>query len=140
MPVDDLYWNSIDFGSEESLQDPPSKQYVDPWDLENYAYIREHLDSIDLNSTSNPSTSGSAMAVNSTSFHYVPGDHQQIKDQQNYVAIEEIQDYRTKNRPIKDRNALSDRDFDDSGEFLKTFKDRKCRSKNLANFLVILLW
>lgn len=80
MPVDDIYWNSIDFGSEEeSLHDSPSpKHYVDPWDLENYAYIREHLDS-------DPYSSDEfATEVNSTSFRYVP-----LRDQ-NYAAIEEV--------------------------------------------------
>lgn len=88
MPVDDLYWNAIDFGSDnESIHDPNSKHYVDPWDLENYAYIREHLDSIDLSSNPSGSSSGDGEFVggsssngefveaNSTSFYYVPAQN-----------------------------------------------------------------
>ncbi|EFA10072.1 uncharacterized protein LOC100142083 [Tribolium castaneum] len=82
MPVDDIYWNSIDFGSEEeSLHSPSPKHYVDPWDLENYAYIREHLDSIDV--SSDPSGSDDFTTdVNSTSFRYVP-----LQRDQNYEEV-----------------------------------------------------
>ena len=85
MPVDDIYWNSIDFGSEEeSVHDSPSmKHYVDPWDLENYAYIREHLDSVDI--SSDPRSDDFA---HSTSFSSVP-----VQREQNYAAIDEIRGY-----------------------------------------------
>lgn len=43
------------FDSDRSLSNSP-KDYIDPWDLENYAYIKQHLDSMDLNS--DPSSSG----------------------------------------------------------------------------------
>ncbi|RZC39880.1 uncharacterized protein BDFB_004140 [Asbolus verrucosus] len=97
MPMDDLYWNSIDFGSEESLHEPSLKHYVDPWDLENYAYIREHLDSIDLDS--DPSSSNDfATEATSSSFRYAPVE-------QNYAAIEEVRGYekpssRSRNRHV----------------------------------------
>ncbi|KAJ8933360.1 hypothetical protein NQ314_014075 [Rhamnusium bicolor] len=75
MPGDDLYWNPVDFDSEESLEFQPREPYVDPWDLENYAYIREHLESMEL--SSNPSapsgSSGEFAEANSNSFYYVPG-------------------------------------------------------------------
>lgn len=55
--MDALYWNSISFGSEESLVNPTtSKDYIDPWDLENYAYIREQLNSTELSSEASSSS------------------------------------------------------------------------------------
>lgn len=40
-----IYWNSVgSHRSSESSGDTGSggRQYVDPWDLENYAYLRRH--------------------------------------------------------------------------------------------------
>ncbi|XP_057336313.1 mediator of RNA polymerase II transcription subunit 13-like [Microplitis mediator] len=38
-----IYWNSIDSQRSSSSGDAGSaRQYVDPWDLENYAYLRRH--------------------------------------------------------------------------------------------------
>lgn len=105
MAVDDLYWNSIDFGSEESIPQT-QKHYVDPWDLENYAYIRQHLDSLDL--SSDPSSLEEPTDSNSSSFYYAPqtGRHfpslsghrydSLASDQvnSNYEAIEEVSPYR----------------------------------------------
>lgn len=70
MPADVLYWNSVDFDSDESIQNTIPRHYVDPWDLENYAYIREHLDSLDV--SSEQSSYGEAIEANS-SFYYTPG-------------------------------------------------------------------
>ncbi|KAL1489316.1 hypothetical protein ABEB36_014237 [Hypothenemus hampei] len=77
----DIYWSSTESDSDESYRNGPyeskAKQpYVDPWDLENYAYIREHLDSMDLNSNPGPTTKPTedfAFETNSNSFFYVPG-------------------------------------------------------------------
>ena len=42
---DSIYWSAIDFESEDSDSTQPatsvSRHYVDPWDLENYIYIRK---------------------------------------------------------------------------------------------------
>lgn len=78
MPANDLYWNSVDFGSEEeSIPDASLRNYVDPWDLENYAYIREHLDSEPVSSDEH--------TENSTSFCYMG-----LQREQSYAAIEEV--------------------------------------------------
>lgn len=100
MAVEDLYWNSIDFSSEESIPQL-QKDYIDPWDLENYAYIRQHLDSLDL--SSDPSSLEEPTDSNSSSFyyspkHYAPISHQQRYDSlmsdQGYAAIEEVAPWR----------------------------------------------
>lgn len=97
MAVEDLYWNSIDFSSEESIPQL-QKDYIDPWDLENYAYIRQHLDSLDL--SSDPSSSLEEPSdSNSSSFYYLPKPpHQQKYDSlmsdQGYAAIEEVTPWR----------------------------------------------
>ncbi|XP_018561940.1 uncharacterized protein LOC108904047 isoform X2 [Anoplophora glabripennis] len=112
MPGDALYWNPVEADSEESLDYPSKEPYVDPWDLENYAYIREHLDSMEL--SSNPSapsgSSGEFAEANSHSFYYVPGNGQVgppyvpnvqekrrydsvASEQENYAAIDEVKMY-----------------------------------------------
>ncbi|KAK9722523.1 hypothetical protein QE152_g19617 [Popillia japonica] len=105
MPADDLYWSPIDFDSEESHNF--YKSYIDPWDLENYAYIRQHLDSLELSSGS--SSPGEQLESTST-FTYLPGDARYgsvIQSDRtaasNYAAIDEIdvvdsRDYMTKHR------------------------------------------
>ncbi|KAL3270233.1 hypothetical protein HHI36_009288 [Cryptolaemus montrouzieri] len=70
MPMSNIYGTSTDVESDESL--PPmvqSSHYVDPWDLENYAYLREHLDSSDL--PSDPTSLADFVEAQS-SFDYVP--------------------------------------------------------------------
>ncbi|KAJ8669043.1 hypothetical protein QAD02_000302, partial [Eretmocerus hayati] len=37
-----IYWDSVDSSAGSSSADSGSRNYVDPWDLENYAYIRRH--------------------------------------------------------------------------------------------------
>lgn len=74
------------------------KDYIDPWDLENYAYIRQHLDSIDLNS--DPSSSGESSDQYYQHHHQQPSNSRVSPRQQqldsfephssNYAAIEEI--------------------------------------------------
>lgn len=113
MPGDALYWNPVDVDSEGSTDYPSREPYVDPWDLENYAYIREHLDSMEL--SSNPSapsrSSGEFAEANSHSFYYVPGGGSQagspyvpnmqekrhydslVSEQENYAAIDEVKMY-----------------------------------------------
>lgn len=101
MAVEDLYWNSIDFGSEESIPNMHQKHYVDPWDLENYAYIRQHLDSLDL--SSDPSSLGDRTESNSSSFYYTPATARNVSavprryesftsehGNSNYAAIEDV--------------------------------------------------
>lgn len=128
--MDDIYWNSISFGSEESLQE--SKPYVDPWDLENYAYIRSHLDSVE--NASDPSSSGEFAEQNSTSFYYVPGIpppkrntkyesrdkvrgyDSMVIEQGNYAAIDEVKQYVRRPRVEERRIRSHSRDVDfDSG-------------------------
>ncbi|XP_060527601.1 uncharacterized protein LOC132702819 [Cylas formicarius] len=113
MPPDEFYWNGTESESEESLKDyhtlPQSRNqpsYIDPWDLENYAYIREHLDSMEL--SSNPSlplsgtSSGDLAEAHSTSFLYVPGNKRivdvnrtyEAADQGNYADIDELRSER----------------------------------------------
>lgn len=48
------------FGSEDSMPTHQnSREYIDPWDLENYAYIRDQLDSVEV--SSQPSSAGESL-------------------------------------------------------------------------------
>ncbi|KAG5861678.1 hypothetical protein JTB14_010577 [Gonioctena quinquepunctata] len=72
MPGDSFYWSPVENDTDESLRE--KEEYIDPWDLENYAYIREHLDSMELSSDpSVPSGSSGEFAEATHSFDYVPG-------------------------------------------------------------------
>ncbi|GJQ71621.1 hypothetical protein Trydic_g11321 [Trypoxylus dichotomus] len=125
MPADDLYWSPIDFESEESNNF--YRSYIDPWDLENYAYIRQHLDSLELSSGS----SGPEEQLESTStFTYLPGEarygsvmNSDRTAASNYAAIDEIdirdpRDYilnhRTSHHELPYRNRGTN---DDIGEY-----------------------
>ncbi|KAB0794721.1 hypothetical protein PPYR_11560 [Photinus pyralis] len=99
MPGNTFYWNSPDFESDESLPSNfPKTSYVDPWDLENYAYIREHLDSLEVNSD----TSSFGEPVEASSFYYAPLKQDAAKNFDSlidseygtakYAEIEEIYD------------------------------------------------
>ncbi|KAK5644443.1 hypothetical protein RI129_005743 [Pyrocoelia pectoralis] len=92
MPGNTYYWNSAEFESDESLTNNfPKTPYVDPWDLENYAYIREHLDSLELNSD----TSSFGEPVEASSFYYAPNFDSLIESEYGtakYAEIEEIYD------------------------------------------------
>lgn len=133
MPADELYWNPMELESDESV--PYPKQYIDPWDLENYAYIRQHLDSVDLNS-SDPSSLGEQ---ESSGLYHVPGkyegrprgrDHQYYTPQydslmrsehgtSNYAAIDELtvqndaMRNRRSSRPSANQNRIYSRHPDD---------------------------
>lgn len=48
------------------------RSYVDPWDLENYAYIRQHLDSLDVTSEGQSSLGEPVDANSSFYFDMVP--------------------------------------------------------------------
>ncbi|CAG9760603.1 unnamed protein product [Ceutorhynchus assimilis] len=103
---EDIYWNAAESDSDDCFRDyqrlpPPAKEpYIDPWDLENYAYIREHLDSMEL--SSNPSVPQSASSTgsgdfgetNSNSFCYVPGtkrlSERHMDANGDYADIEEV--------------------------------------------------
>ncbi|KAF7286368.1 hypothetical protein GWI33_005664 [Rhynchophorus ferrugineus] len=122
-PQEDLYWNAVESDSEESLKDyhaiPPAKQpYIDPWDLENYAYIREHLDSMELSSNQSVPLEGSSGSggefgeANSHSFFYVPGTKRLSEKERNsrildipgdYADIDEVQ-YISRNMSDKRRH------------------------------------
>lgn len=109
--------------SDESFRDyhplpPPAKQpYIDPWDLENYAYIREHLDSMELSSNPSLPQSGSSAGsgedfgeANSNSFFYVPGT-KRLSDRHNdingdYADIDEVK--YVSRRPINRRSSHYD--------------------------------
>lgn len=90
--MDALYWNSISFGSEESLPTrTPPRDYIDPWDLENYAYIREQLN---LTEQSSEANSSSEYPVDSNFYYVSPGVLQDkrkvsIPASANYVAIDD---------------------------------------------------
>lgn len=73
MPQDNLYWSPLELETDESLQ--VSKPHIDPWDLENYVYIRDHLDYLELNLTHSRSN-GSCREFGeafSNSSHYIAG-------------------------------------------------------------------
>lgn len=63
-------WSIRDYGPADVATLPSS--YVDPWDLENYAYIRQHLDSIDLASEEQSSLGEPVDANSSFYFDMVP--------------------------------------------------------------------
>ncbi|XP_072381483.1 uncharacterized protein [Diabrotica undecimpunctata] len=126
MPGDSYYWSPLDNETDESLME--KEPYIDPWDLENYAYIREHLDSMELSSSQSvPSGSSGEFAEPTSSFDYVPGRRSRtnsamatishfsapapimsnireerfdsiFSDQENYAAIEDLQQYERRNR------------------------------------------
>lgn len=134
MPLDALYWNSIDFGSEESLANSSSvkKDYIDPWDLENYAYIRDHLDSIDFYSDN----SSIDEHVPSNFYPAVPKKHPNIKRMEsinsaNYVAIDD-DDFRREEAPVINKRKQN------RNETGKIYKNCTFLS-NFSNFLKILL-
>lgn len=57
MSGNSLYWNSMDFDSEGTLSTKNSsspRNYIDPWDLENYDYIRKRMDPKDFSSSPSP--------------------------------------------------------------------------------------
>ncbi|XP_022916041.1 uncharacterized protein [Onthophagus taurus] len=119
MPADDVYWSPTELESEESSSNI-YKSYIDPWDLENYAYIREHLDSLDLSTTSSEADGGGGggemHSLPPSAFSYT--SHQRNRPQElrnsnvvdkygslmksertttttsNYAAIDEIRDTR----------------------------------------------
>lgn len=75
------YWSSMDFGSEED-DSPPSKTpstrvYVDPWDLENYAFMRRHLGDTTSEASNPPSPEGEPT---SSSFYYIPAEQEYRQD------------------------------------------------------------
>lgn len=37
-----IYWDSVDSQRSSGASSGSSRHYVDPWDLENYAYLRRH--------------------------------------------------------------------------------------------------
>lgn len=52
-----IYWDSMEFDSEGTLSTKNSsnpRNYVDPWDLENYAYIRKRMEPQVTSSSPNP--------------------------------------------------------------------------------------
>ncbi|XP_074031482.1 uncharacterized protein [Leptinotarsa decemlineata] len=118
MPGDSFYWSPVENDTDDSFQE--KEGYIDPWDLENYAYIREHLDSMELSSSpSGPSGSSGEFAEATNSFDFIPGKKKPgppyiskqapyltedsnfesiLSEQENYADIEEIQNYERKNR------------------------------------------
>lgn len=72
-----IYWNSMEFDSEGTLSDKNSsnpRNYVDPWDLENYAYIRKRLDPQMIE----PPMPGFENGPLDTSLYYTPYEREQI--------------------------------------------------------------
>lgn len=91
--TDPIFWNGIDsdysdrttIAEQQQLQQPyrssttmrskrsstSSRQYIDPWDMENYDYIlRKNIDSSSEQSFTTPSPAGEPV---SSTFYYVPG-------------------------------------------------------------------
>lgn len=69
------YWNSMDFDSEGTLSTKDSsnpRNYIDPWDLENYDYIRKRMDP-QIHGI--PSPAGEPMDA---SFYYTPFEGEQF--------------------------------------------------------------
>ncbi|KAF5298061.1 hypothetical protein FQA39_LY11829 [Lamprigera yunnana] len=97
MPTSAYYWNSPDFDCDESVSDTlPRSSYIDPWDLENYAYIKNHLDSLEMNSD----TSSFGEPIEASLFYHNPLKQEPtLKDKMDsfvdseytkYAEIEEI--------------------------------------------------
>lgn len=145
MPGDSYYWSPTEHETDDSLVE--KEPYIDPWDLENYAYIREHLDSMELSSShSGPSGSSGDFTEPTNSFDYVPGKRSKpapapvmtnireerfdsiLSDQENYADIEDIQQYEKKNRrarsemycPTKRRIAY---DYETEGEEVSPYAE-----------------
>lgn len=75
MPApDDLYWNPMDLNPNH--EDPyaavlQTKPYIDSWDLENYAYLKQHLGSVELNSDpSSLDSPGQSLSPDLSSTYY----------------------------------------------------------------------
>ncbi|CAG9864838.1 unnamed protein product [Phyllotreta striolata] len=109
MPGDSYYWSPEHPDPDEFLEKDP---YIDPWDLENYAYIREHLESMEINSNpSVPSGSSGEFAEPTSSFDYVPARRRPVSvqpreerfdtlmsDHESYAAIDDLNNYCRRNR------------------------------------------
>lgn len=126
---EDIYWNAGESDSDESFKDyhrlprPSKEPYIDPWDLENYAYIREHLESTELSSNpSLPFSGGSSGSggdfgeANSNSFCYVPG-HKRLTDRHNdvsgdYADIDEVK--YVSRRELDRRRSHYDLDYEEN--------------------------
>lgn len=104
MPMRDIYGTAAEI--EEHIPPIPSgRNYVDPWDLENYAYLRDHVGSPELVSDvpSDPSSLGDCVEAQS-SFDYVSllksevdtvtGRYESlITEQGTYAVIDELEMY-----------------------------------------------
>lgn len=73
MSGDNFYWSPLGIEPEESTQH--IEPYVDPWDLENYLYIRKNLDYLELKSATSFSCDNSEefAEASSHSFYYLSG-------------------------------------------------------------------
>ncbi|XP_077302932.1 uncharacterized protein LOC143923231 isoform X2 [Arctopsyche grandis] len=82
------YWTSMDFGSEEedvvTSKSPSSRVYVDPWDLENYAFMRRHLEETPVPST--PQSPAGEPA--SSNFYYISNNYDHHKDVRNTGSLQ----------------------------------------------------
>ncbi|XP_066146273.1 uncharacterized protein [Euwallacea fornicatus] len=127
---EDIYWSAAESESDESIK--KQQTYIDPWDLENYAYIREHLDSMELSSNPSVPVSGSSAGsggdlgeANSHSFFYVPGtkrlsDRHQEVISGDYADIEEVE-YMSR-RP-RNRRKSGYYEYDDESAYEYGLKD-----------------
>lgn len=71
------YWTAMDFGSEDedssvlvTSKSPTTRVYVDPWDLENYAFMRRHLEG-----TPEPHSPAGEPTSSSTFYYVTKEDH-----------------------------------------------------------------
>jgi len=152
MPADDLYWNPMEL--DDDVYAPvhrgfATKPYVDPWDLENYAYIRQHLDdSVDLNS-SNPSSLGDLQDTSASAFYYVPTSiNKKIPKSPDYFYAPPIPDLserfdpyadiedtrkiikrKIRTRESMDYEADNERSFDEVAQTARIYEARKEKSR-----------
>ena len=98
MPANDVYWSSSEIDSD----DPPfsRKSYIDPWDIENYIYIRHHLESVEGSSIQ---SSQDYQLKSSSGLSYIPEsvmrpikfyqlDSFDTGEISNYAAIDEVEE------------------------------------------------
>lgn len=77
MSNNSVYWNSMDFDSEGTISTKNSsspRNYVDPWDLENYAYIRKRMEPPEI--CPSPSVAGEPLDA---SFYYTPFEGEEMR-------------------------------------------------------------
>ena len=60
-----IYWNSVDSQRSSGDSSGDTRHYVDPWDLENYAYLRRHSVATPIYQSHQPRAGHSRLSQNS---------------------------------------------------------------------------